>query len=79
LSSSRIHAGSDTALWTDLRKLWKELARVQLTFWDNDDDEEAETDGAAQEKENGVRTLCQATAKFTRNIVAGVPENQARA
>lgn len=69
--------GADQALWADLRKLWKDLARSNLTFWDNDDEEEAEA--SLDQESRYVRSLCQAAAKFTRNLVAGVPENQVRA
>ncbi|KAG6817541.1 hypothetical protein H0H87_007509 [Tephrocybe sp. NHM501043] len=72
---SRISLGADASLWTDLRKLWRDLTRAQLTFWDVDDDE---AEGASN-KENDLRTVCGSLAKFTRNIVAGVPENQVRA
>lgn len=69
--------GADEALWSDLRKVWKDLARSNLTFWDNDDEEEAET--SLDQESRYVRSLSQAVAKFTRNLVAGVPENQVRA
>ncbi|KAG6910234.1 hypothetical protein DXG01_012369 [Tephrocybe rancida] len=67
--------GADASLWGDLRKLWKDLTRAQLTFWDVDDDE---TEGASN-REKDLRTVCGSLAKFTRNLVAGVPENQVRA
>lgn len=74
--------GQDQALWSDLRRIWRDLARTQLTFWDNDDDdsdvEEGEELGSSSGN-NHLRNLCQAAGKFTRNIVAGVPDNQARA
>jgi ataxin-10 len=76
--SYRRQAGEDPKLWTDLRKLWRDLARTQLSFWDNDDDsgdEEEEEDN----ENNSLRAACTKLAKFTRNLVAGVPENQLRA
>lgn len=77
-SEFRKNLGADQALWVDLRKLWKDLARSKLTFWDNDDDEE-EAEASLDQESRYVRSLCQAVAKFTRNLVAGVPENQVRA
>lgn len=73
----RRQAGEDLKLWIDLRKLWRDLARTQLSFWDNDDSsgEEAEED----HENNALRAICTKLAKFTRNLVAGVPENQLRA
>ena len=59
LSVCRKVTGADQALWTDLRKLWKDLARSKLTFWDNDDDEEA--DGNLERLEStggGVAACC---------------------
>ena len=73
----RRQAGEDLKLWIDLRKLWRDLARTQLSFWDNDDDEEEE-----EEEDHGndaLRAICTKLAQFTRNLVAGVPENQLRA
>jgi len=55
-----------------LRKLWRDLARTQLTFWDVDDEE---NEGSSN-KERDLRTVCGSLAKFTRNMVAGVPGNQ---
>ena len=77
LSVFRKLTGADQVLWADLRRLWKDLARSKSTFWDNDDDEEA--DGSLDTLSRYVRALCQAVAKLTRNLVAGVPENQVRA
>ncbi|TFK18978.1 hypothetical protein FA15DRAFT_674855 [Coprinopsis marcescibilis] len=71
----RSATGADLALWPELRKLWRELARSQLTFWDNDDSEAEE----ASSNNHHLRTFCVALAKFTRNVVAGVPDNQSRA
>ncbi|KAG6890971.1 hypothetical protein C0992_011730 [Termitomyces sp. T32_za158] len=71
----RVAVGAHTALWSDLRKLWRDLARVQLTFWDVEDEE---TDQSSN-KDEDLRTVCGSLAKFTRNLVAGVPENQIRA
>lgn len=71
----RGYLGANLSLWSDLRKLWRDLARAQLTFWDGDDeDEEGNTN-----KEDDLRKVCGSLAKVTRNLVAGVPENQARA
>jgi ataxin-10 len=73
----RRQVGEDPKLWIDLRKLWRDLARTQLSFWDNDDssDEEQEEDN----ENDSLRAFCTKLAKFTRNLVAGVPENQLRA
>ncbi|KAF7370859.1 Ataxin-10-like protein [Mycena sanguinolenta] len=66
-------------LWADLRKLWRDLSRAQLTFWDNDDSDD-ETDSQAEKtRQQGLRTLCANLGRFTRNIVAGVPRNQKKA
>lgn len=75
--NTRRQAGEDLKLWTDLRKLWRDLARTQLSFWDNDDSSDEERE---EEDENDLlRVVCTKLAKFTRNLVAGVPENQLRA
>ncbi|KAG6850778.1 hypothetical protein H0H93_008816 [Arthromyces matolae] len=71
---TRVALGSHASLWTDLRKLWRDLTRAQLTFWDVDDDEIG-----ASNKDEDLRTVCGSLAKFTRNLVAGVPENQVKA
>ncbi|KAJ7746864.1 spinocerebellar ataxia type 10 protein domain-containing protein [Mycena maculata] len=77
--SPRERLGENDALWTDLRKLWRDLSRAQLTFWENDDSED-ESDGAAEkQKQSGLRTLSGSLARFTRNLVAGVPRNQMKA
>ncbi|KAH0582940.1 Ataxin-10 [Termitomyces sp. J132] len=72
---ARVTLGADASLWSDLGKLWRDLTRAQLTFWDVDDEE---TD-LTSNKDEDLRTVCGSLAKFTRNLVAGVPENQARA
>ncbi|EAU90585.2 hypothetical protein CC1G_00969 [Coprinopsis cinerea okayama7 len=71
----------DQALWSDLRRVWRELAHSQLTFWDNDDSEaeEASSNTSGSNDNNHLRYLCASLAKFTRNVVVGVPENQSRA
>lgn len=80
----RTEAGQILKLWPDLRKLWRDLALTQLSFWDNDDSDDEEQDvneyGLREEKETDVlRAMCGSLAKFTRNLVAGVPNNQLRA
>ncbi|KAG2011693.1 hypothetical protein CC2G_011781 [Coprinopsis cinerea AmutBmut pab1-1] len=79
--SVRRTTGQDQALWSDLRRVWRELAHSQLTFWDNDDSEaeEASSNTSGSNDNNHLRYLCASLAKFTRNIVVGVPENQSRA
>ncbi|KAG7093765.1 hypothetical protein E1B28_007413 [Marasmius oreades] len=69
----------DVSLWGDVRKLWKNLVRAQLTFWDGDDDSETEDDTPAETKDHSLCRLCISLARFTRNIVAGVPVNQNKA
>ncbi|TFK39966.1 spinocerebellar ataxia type 10 protein domain-containing protein [Crucibulum laeve] len=74
----RTVVGSEPAVWTDLRKLWRDLSRTQLTFWDGDDSENEE--GVRHNnKQADLTTFCIALAKFTRNLVAGISENQNRA
>ncbi|KAF9054428.1 spinocerebellar ataxia type 10 protein domain-containing protein [Panaeolus papilionaceus] len=77
----RVEAGQHQSLWPDLRKLWRDVARLQLSFWDNEDseEEEEETTEASSQKDNVLRTLCFNLATFTRNLVAGVPHNQKQA
>jgi ataxin-10 len=72
-TTSSIYFGEDSTLWVDLRRLWRDLARTQLTFWDGDDDD------TSLNHEKDMRVLCGSLAKFTRNLVAGVPQNQAKA
>ncbi|KAF7356869.1 Ataxin-10-like protein [Mycena venus] len=75
----REQLGQNDALWADLRKLWHALSRAQLTFWDNEDSDD-ETDSQAEKtRQQGLRALCANVARFTRNLVAGVPRNQKRA
>ncbi|KAJ6496780.1 spinocerebellar ataxia type 10 protein domain-containing protein [Mycena vulgaris] len=75
----RERLGENDALWTDLRKLWRDLSRAQLTFWDNGDSDE-ENDGEVEDKkQGGFRILSASLARFTRNLVAGVPHNQMKA
>lgn len=80
----------DLSLWDDLRKLWRDLVRAQLTFWDGYDDEDSEAEtqdnsptiATTKKTKNQNHTLCQlctSLARFTRNIVAGVPANQNKA
>ncbi|KAJ7281931.1 spinocerebellar ataxia type 10 protein domain-containing protein [Mycena rebaudengoi] len=73
----RERLGENDALWTHLRKPWRDLSRAQLTFWDNDDsDDESDHE---EERQWGFRSLCANLAKFTRNLVADVPQNQIKA
>ncbi|KAJ7460628.1 spinocerebellar ataxia type 10 protein domain-containing protein [Mycena latifolia] len=77
--SFRERLGENDALWTDLRKLWRDLSRAQLTFWENDDSDE-ETEGEIEsKKQQGLKMLAVSLARFTRNLVAGVPHNQMKA
>lgn len=73
--SERVAVGVHASLWPELRKLWRDLARTQLTFWDVEDEEKDQS----SKKDEDLRTICGSLAKFTRNLVAGVTENQARA
>lgn len=73
----RCQAGEDQNLWIDLRRLWRDLARTQLSFWDNNDSDDEEEDG--DEENDALRAVCTNLAKFTRNLVAGVPANQTKA
>ncbi|KAF8967697.1 spinocerebellar ataxia type 10 protein domain-containing protein [Flammula alnicola] len=75
----RIEAGADLKLWTDLRKLWRDLTRTQLSFWENDDSDEEDEENEEIDSGGGLRAMCTCLAKFTRNLVAGVPGNQLRA
>lgn len=76
----RQDAGADLKLWLDLRKLWRDLTRAQFSFWDNDDsDDDAAGGSGSGGAPRGLRELCAMLAKFTRNLVAGVPANQLRA
>ncbi|KAJ7880331.1 spinocerebellar ataxia type 10 protein domain-containing protein [Mycena olivaceomarginata] len=77
--AQRERLGENDELWADLRKLWRDLSRAQLTFWDNEDSDD-ETDSPAEKtRQQGLRNLCANVARFTRNIVAGVPRNQKKA
>jgi len=54
----------------------------QLTFWDgNDSGEDGNTadDQAEISRQVSLQNLCAALGRFTRNLVAGVAENQQRA
>ncbi|KAL0580613.1 hypothetical protein V5O48_001438 [Marasmius crinis-equi] len=80
---TRVRIGSeDPSLWDDIRKLWRSVVRAQLTFWDGDDDDDDDTgtgqDGARKQTDHTLCHLCISLARFTRNLVAGVPANQNR-
>ncbi|KAK6992602.1 Ataxin-10-like protein [Favolaschia claudopus] len=79
--TQRERLSDNEALWAGLRRVWRDLSRAQLTFWDNDDSDDDETDDSYTEKlrQQGLRNLCVNVARFTRNIVAGVPQNQSQA
>ncbi|KAF5352890.1 hypothetical protein D9757_012091 [Collybiopsis confluens] len=71
-------------VWTDLSKLWKDLVHAQLTFWDGDDSDDGQDDGSTasareKRKQSSLCALCVSFARFTRNLVAGVPANQVKA
>jgi hypothetical protein len=64
----RSDASSDPKLWADLRQLWVDLAGAQFP-------DSSSTDVDA----HSLQSFCIALARFTRNIVAGVPTNQVHA
>lgn len=70
--------GSDISIWPVLRRLWKDLARAHSTFWDADDSDDDDDDGKTP-KQLALASLSATIARFTRNLVAGVPDNQSRA
>jgi ataxin-10 len=72
----RIAVGSDFTIWRPLGRLWKDLARAHSTFWET---EESDGEENGTPKQLALATLCATVAKFTRNIVAGVPDNQSMA
>ncbi|KAK0202822.1 hypothetical protein DFS33DRAFT_1385184 [Desarmillaria ectypa] len=73
----RIHVGTDKpAFWSCFHKLWRDLVRAQLTFWDGDDDDQASTETL---KHQNLRKFCLSLARLTRNLVAEVSENQTHA
>ncbi|EKM81810.1 hypothetical protein AGABI1DRAFT_118880 [Agaricus bisporus var. burnettii JB137-S8] len=72
----RISLGSDSTIWPLIRKFWKDLARAHSTFWDDTDDGDSDCKSPRQ---LALASLCASLAKFTRNLVAGVPDNQSRA
>lgn len=73
----RSHVGtSKPVFWSCLRKLWRDLVRAQLTFWDGDDDDQASTETL---KHQNLRNFCKCLARLTRNLVAGVSINQTHA
>ncbi|KAF5362419.1 hypothetical protein D9756_002436 [Leucocoprinus leucothites] len=74
---ARIALGSDTAIWRPLEKVWKDLARAHFTFWEIDDSEGEESDETPHQAT--LATLCASVARFTRNLVAGIPDNQSSA
>ncbi|KAJ3571925.1 hypothetical protein NP233_g3434 [Leucocoprinus birnbaumii] len=74
---ARVTLGLDATIWRPLDKVWKDLARGHSTFWEADESDD-EGDGKSP-KQFALATLCASVAKFTRNLVAGVPDNQSRA
>ena len=77
----RASFGSNPSIYPTLRKLWHDLTHVQLTFWadEGDDDEDGEASPEDSEQQRAVKGACLSLARFTRNLVAAVPENQNRA
>ncbi|KAF6761575.1 spinocerebellar ataxia type 10 protein domain-containing protein [Ephemerocybe angulata] len=57
----------------------RKLAGTEQTLWTDLRKLKTEPDVTLSEESRYVRSLCMALAKFTRNLVAGVPENQVRA
>jgi len=79
----RQEAGTDPKLWIGLRQLWRELVHSQLSHSSGNDDDISRGEPHIQNRNeeeytSALRSFCIALAKFTRNIVAGVPENQLR-
>ncbi|KAJ2934873.1 hypothetical protein H1R20_g2233, partial [Candolleomyces eurysporus] len=71
IEAARKLAGADHGLWPELRKLWKDLARFQLTFWDNEDDEDNEDATVTLNSESrAVRSLLTSN----QNLVAALWE-----
>ncbi|KAF7309646.1 Ataxin-10-like protein [Mycena indigotica] len=75
----RERLGEKELIWSDLRKLWHDLSRAQLTFWDNDDSDDETVADQEKQKQSTLRLLSASLARFTRNLVAGVPRNQIEA
>ncbi|KAK2463664.1 hypothetical protein APHAL10511_004415 [Amanita phalloides] len=67
---TREELGADPSIWFDLRRIWTDLARAQLTFWDDSEGDD-QTD-----RQSHLKNICLSVARFTRNLVAGVPHNQ---
>jgi len=63
----REQAGQINDIWPALQRLWRELARALLSVSNDDDTESA------------LSILTGSVAKFSRNLVAGVPSNQVKA
>ncbi|KIK61590.1 hypothetical protein GYMLUDRAFT_243286 [Collybiopsis luxurians FD-317 M1] len=80
---ARIQLGA-ADVWADISKLWQGLVHAQLTFWDGDDSDDGEDGGSTasakeKRKQHSLCALCISLARFTRNLVAGVPANQVKA
>jgi ataxin-10 len=67
---------SNPTIWPNLRRLWRDLAHAQLTYWDTNDSEGEQAGDGDTNKERALRAICASLAKFTRNLVADVQENQ---
>ncbi|KAJ3720947.1 spinocerebellar ataxia type 10 protein domain-containing protein [Lentinula raphanica] len=80
VACNRIQFGAGD-VWTEIHKLWRDLAHAQLTFWDRDDSDDGEDAGSIKErrKQHSLSLLCVSLARFIRNLVAGVPRNQIKA
>ncbi|KAJ3540044.1 hypothetical protein NM688_g6281 [Phlebia brevispora] len=59
---------SEPSLWPSLRRLWFKTAEAHRFTTDRDDEEVVQ-----------LRKLCLSLARFTRNLVAAVPQNQQNA
>ncbi|KAI4517743.1 hypothetical protein K525DRAFT_273327 [Schizophyllum commune Loenen D] len=77
----RASFGSNPSIYPSLRKLWRDLSHAQLTFWadEGDDDDEGEASLEDSEQQRATKGACLSLARFTRNLVAAVSENQNRA
>ncbi|KAL1747910.1 spinocerebellar ataxia type 10 protein domain-containing protein [Schizophyllum fasciatum] len=73
----RLGIGADPAVWPVLRTLWRRLSDAQTALLEaRDEDEDGDGD---DDEARHLRRATLSLARFTRNLVAAVPQNQDRA
>ncbi|KAK7028293.1 Ataxin-10-like protein [Favolaschia claudopus] len=79
-SRTRHLLGESDTLWREIERLWHQLSDLQTVESTTPSACESETNNNADRPTAGAHAeLCLSLARFTRNVVAGVPQNQEKA